>query len=160
MSATHDAAGPDRLGHLPSYLMTQAARHVHRVVFDRLDSADARGHHYRILAALEEYGPSSQVDLARRCGLDRSDVAATVDALVDRRFVERAPDPADRRRNIITLPRRGRRRLFDLDRMLTEAQDEAFAPLDADERALLTSMLTRLVEYHTRPTSIPAQQQS
>ncbi|EHK85119.1 MarR family winged helix-turn-helix transcriptional regulator [Rhodococcus pyridinivorans] len=107
MSATHDAAGPDRLGHLPSYLMTLAARHVHRVVFDRLDSADARGHHYRILAALEVHGPSSQIDLARRCGLDRSDVAAAVDALVDRRFVERAPDPTDRRRNIITSPSAG-----------------------------------------------------
>ncbi|MEU5841628.1 MarR family transcriptional regulator [Rhodococcus sp. NPDC047139] len=158
MSATHDAAGPDRLGHLPSYLMTQAARHVHRVVFDRLDSTDARGHHYRILAALAEYGPSSQVDLARRCGLDRSDVAATVDALVDRRYVERTPDPADRRRNIITLPSRGRRRLFDLEQVLTEAQDEAFAPLDADERDLLCSMLTKLVEHHTRPASVPAKQ--
>ncbi|MXQ75620.1 MarR family transcriptional regulator [Rhodococcus rhodochrous] len=158
MSATHDAAGPDRLGHLPSYLMTQAARHVHRVVFDRLDSADARGHHYRILAALEEYGPSSQIDLARRCGLDRSDVAAAVDALVDRRFVVRAADPTDRRRNIITLPQRGRRRLFDLDRMLTAAQDEAFAPLGAAERAQLTAMLTRIVEYHTRPAPISAQQ--
>lgn len=158
MSATDDAAGPDRLGHLPSYLMTQAARHVHRVVFERLDAADARGHHYRVLAALEEYGPSSQVDLARRCGLDRSDVAATVNALADRRFAERAPDPEDRRRNVVSLTRRGRNRLFDLDRRLTEAQDEAFAPLDHDERALLTSMLVRLVEHHTRRAPAPARQ--
>ncbi|UYP18695.1 MarR family transcriptional regulator [Rhodococcus sp. Z13] len=156
MSATDDAAGPERLGHLPSFLMTQAARHVHRVVFDRLDAADARGHHYRVLAALEEYGPSSQIDLARRCSLDRSDVAGTVDALADRRFVERAPDPTDRRRNVVSLTRRGRNRLFDLDRRLTEAQEEAFAPLDDAEREQLVSMLTRLVQYHTHPAQIAA----
>ncbi|MGW0019811.1 MarR family winged helix-turn-helix transcriptional regulator [Rhodococcus sp. NPDC003382] len=141
---------PTRLDHLPSFLLMQSARHVHRMVFDRLDAADARGHHYRILAALGEGGPSSQIELGRRCGLDRSDVAAAVDALSDRRFVERAPDPKDRRRNIISLTRRGRHRLSELDDVLTAVQDEAFAPLDADERAQLTAMLTKIIGHHTR----------
>jgi DNA-binding MarR family transcriptional regulator len=150
MPATDAPTGPARLEHLPSFLLSQAARHVHRVVFDRLDAADARGHHYRVLAALDEYGPSSQIDLGRRCGLDRSDVVAVVDALVDRHFVERVPDPSDRRRNIISITRRGRNRLFDLERTLAVVQDEAFAPLDADERAQLTAMLRKLAEHHTR----------
>lgn len=141
---------PTRLDHLPSFLLTQSARHVHRMVFDRLDAADARGHHYRMLAALDEFGPSSQVELGRRCGLDRSDVAAAVDALADRRFVERTPDPADRRRNIISLTRRGRNRLTVLDDVLTTVQNDAFAALDADEREQLTAMLTKVVDHHTR----------
>ncbi|MDV2478250.1 MarR family winged helix-turn-helix transcriptional regulator [Rhodococcus zopfii] len=141
---------PTRLDHLPSFLLSQAARHVHRVVFDRLDAADARGHHYRMLAALGEFGPASQVELGRRCGLDRSDVAAVVDALSDRRFVERTPDPKDRRRNIISLTRKGRHRLAELDDVLTAVQDEAFAPLDAAERAQLTVMLTKIIDHHIR----------
>ncbi|HET8994589.1 MAG TPA: MarR family winged helix-turn-helix transcriptional regulator [Rhodococcus sp. (in: high G+C Gram-positive bacteria)] len=142
--------GPARLEHLPSFLLSQAALHIHRVVFDRLDAADARGHHYRVLAALDEYGPSSQIDLGRRCALDRSDVVSVLDTLVDRHFVERAPDPNDRRRNIISLTRRGRNRLFDLELTVTAVQDVAFAPLDADERAQFAAMLTKLVGHHSR----------
>lgn len=149
MPATDASTGPARLELLPSFLLSQAARHVHRVVFDRLDASDARGHHYRVLAALDEYGPSSQVELGRRCGLDRSDVVSVLDALVDRHFVERAPDPSDGRRNIISLTRRGRNRLFDLELTLTAVQDVAFAPLDADERTQLAAMLTKLVEHHS-----------
>ncbi|MEE2032108.1 MarR family transcriptional regulator, partial [Rhodococcus sp. CC-R104] len=77
------------------------------------------------------------------------DVAATIDTLADRRFVERTPDPRDRRRNIVHITRRGRQRLTDLDGVLTAVQDEAFAPLDADEREQLAALLGKLVDYHT-----------
>lgn len=149
MSATDVAPGPVRLEHLPSFLLTRAARHVHRIVFDRFDEADSHGYHYRVLAALDEYGPTSQVELARRCVLDRSDIVVAVDALAERRFVERATDPRDRRRNIITLTRRGRARLIELDGLITAAQDEAFAALDAEELTQLSAMLTRIVDHHT-----------
>ncbi|MEE2032369.1 MarR family transcriptional regulator, partial [Rhodococcus sp. CC-R104] len=72
MPASDSSVVPTRLAHLSSFLLSQASRHVHRVVFGRLDETGARGHHYRVLAALEEYGPASQVELGRRCGLDRS----------------------------------------------------------------------------------------
>ena len=141
---------PTRLDHLPSFVLTQSVMRVHRMVFDRLDAAGARGHHYRMLSALEEFGPSSQVELGRRCGLDRSDVVACIDALADRMYVRRAPDPRDRRRNIVSLTRKGRDRLTELERVLTGVQDEAFAPLDAAEREQLVTMLTKIIAHHTR----------
>jgi len=153
MSDPDTFPAPTRLDHLPSFLLTQSARRVHRMVFDRLDAADARGHHYRMLAALDEFGPSSQVDLGRRCVLDRSDVAACIDELSNRNFVERTPDPQDRRRNIVSLTRRGRTRLSQLENVLTAVQDEAFAPLDAHEREQLTAMLTKIIDHHSRLAS-------
>ncbi len=77
-------------------------------------------------------------------------MVSVLDTLVDRHFVERAPDPNDRRRNIISLTRRGRNRLFDLELTVTAVQDVAFAPLDADERAQFAAMLTKLVGHHSR----------
>ncbi|WP_435792456.1 hypothetical protein [Amycolatopsis tolypomycina] len=38
----------------------------------RLAVAGARGYHYRILATLHEFGPSSQAGLGRRGRVDRS----------------------------------------------------------------------------------------
>ncbi len=61
----------------------------------RADRAGARRYHYALLAAAEEYGPSSQADLGRRTGIDRSDMVATVNDLAERRLLERAPDPQD-----------------------------------------------------------------
>ncbi|MFD3809878.1 MarR family winged helix-turn-helix transcriptional regulator [Rhodococcus sp. NPDC058639] len=144
---------PTRLDHLPSFLLTQSAMRVHRVVFDRLDAAGARGHHYRMLSALDEFGPSSQVELGRRCGLDRSDVVACIDALADRMYVRRASDPKDRRRNIVSLTRKGRDRLAELERVLTAVQDEAFAPLDGHEREQLVAMLTKIIDHHVHLAS-------
>jgi DNA-binding MarR family transcriptional regulator len=52
---------------------------------------------------LEELGPASQAALGRRSGIHLSDMVAAINELADRGLVERAPDPADRRRNIISL---------------------------------------------------------
>src|SRR5215813_15496783 len=64
-----------------------------------------RGYHYRLLAALEEWGPASQADLGRSTGIDRSDVAAALSELADRGLIERAVDLDDRRRNIVSITR-------------------------------------------------------
>ena len=37
-----------------------------------------RGYHYRLLAALDEWGPASQASLGRGTGIDRSDVTAAL----------------------------------------------------------------------------------
>ncbi len=75
---------------------------------------------------------------------------ATVNELADRRFVDRSPDPTDRRRNIISVTRRGRQHLRTLDDVLVAAQDEAFASLDPAERDQLTVLLTKVLAHHTR----------
>ena len=95
---------PQRLRTLPSRLINGAALTVNRIVDQALAQAGVRRYHYALLATLEEYGPASQAALGRRTGIDRSDVVATVNDLAERQLVKRAPDPEDRRRNIITSP--------------------------------------------------------
>jgi DNA-binding MarR family transcriptional regulator len=113
---------------------------------------DARGHHYRLLATLDEFGPASQAALGRRSGIHFSDVVAAINELVDRELVDRAPDPTDRRRNIITITPAGRRHLRRLDKQLAKVQDELLAPLSTDERDQLTSLLARVLDHHRRGT--------
>jgi DNA-binding MarR family transcriptional regulator len=63
--------------------------------------------------------------------------------------VERAPDPADHRRNVITLTPAGTAHLKRLDGLLTDVQDELLAPLSSGERDQLTRMLSRVLGHHS-----------
>jgi MarR family transcriptional regulator, lower aerobic nicotinate degradation pathway regulator len=145
---TADDATPARLRDKPSWLMTQTAMHAHRLVSEGLAAADARGYHYRLLAALEEFGPASQAALGRRTGIDRSYVVEAVNELADRGLVERARDPEDRRRNIITITPAGVRQLRRLDEVVAGIQDELLASLSADERDELARLLRKVLENH------------
>jgi MarR family transcriptional regulator, lower aerobic nicotinate degradation pathway regulator len=145
---TADDATPARLSDKPIWLMTQTAMHAHRLVSEGLAAADARGYHYRLLAALEEFGPASQAALGRRTGIDRSYVVEAVNELADRGLVERARDPEDRRRNIITITPAGVRQLRRLDEVVAGIQDELLASLSADERDELARLLRKVLEHH------------
>ncbi|MFF4621804.1 MarR family winged helix-turn-helix transcriptional regulator [Nonomuraea jabiensis] len=145
---TPEGPPPQRLRTLPSRLANQAAQTANRIVDQALGQAGVRRYHYSLLAALEEYGPASQAALGRRTGIDRSDMVAIVNDLAERQLVERAPDPDDRRRNIITITAAGRSQLTHLDRVLAAAQDEFLAPLPAADRRNLIDLLTRLAAHH------------
>ncbi|MFI5916849.1 MarR family winged helix-turn-helix transcriptional regulator [Dactylosporangium sp. NPDC051541] len=134
---------------LPSWLITQTAGHAHRLVGDGFAAAGARGYHYRLLATLDEAGPASQADLGRGSGIHLSDMVAAINELAEQGLVERAPDPADRRRNIITLTPAGSAQLRRLERQLAATQEALLAPLSPAEREQLAGLLSRLVEYHS-----------
>jgi DNA-binding MarR family transcriptional regulator len=144
-----DSAAPARLTDKPTWLISQVSTHAHRLLTERLAAVGARGYHYRLLAALEEFGPASQASLGRRTSMDRSDVVAAINDLARLGQVERAPDPADHRRNVITLTPAGTAHLKRLDGLLTDVQDELLAPLSSGERDQLTRMLSRVLGHHS-----------
>jgi DNA-binding MarR family transcriptional regulator len=154
MEPVDSRSAPARLRAQPSWLINQVALPANRLVSEGLARAGLRRHHYSLLAALDEVGPASQAELSRRTTIDRSDMVATVNGLAAEGYVERSPDPADRRRNVITLTPAGRRQLRRLDALLADVQDELLAPLSPTDRAQLVALLTRLADHHatTRPS--------
>ena len=141
---------PAHLTAKPSWLLTQVAVHAHRLASEGFGKVGARGYHYRILAALAEFGPASQADLGRRCNMDRSDVVAAINELSEQHCVERTPDPDDRRRNRVTLTPAGLQQLKRMDQALDRVQDDLLGPLSPAERQTLTRLLTRLLTHHQR----------
>ena len=129
--------------HLPSWLLTQTAAHAGRVVTERFAEIGARGYHYRLLEPLLD-GPASQADLGRRTGIHFSDVVAALNELTEAGYVERRPDPADRRRNVVTITAAGRRRVTELAARAAAIQEELLAPLTPAERTELVRLLTLL----------------
>ncbi|MEU9017321.1 MarR family winged helix-turn-helix transcriptional regulator [Actinomadura sp. NPDC048394] len=105
-----------------------------------------RSYHYRLLAALEEWGPASQADLGRKTGIDRSDVTAALTRLESIDLVERSADPAHKRRNIVTITPAGVERLLELDKVIDGIQEEFLAPLTPAQRRQFITLLTRLTD--------------
>lgn len=93
--------------------------------------ADLRLGHLALLAALADFGPSSQRALAHRLGHDPSDIVELLDDLERRGDARREPDPEDRRRRRVLITPRGRRTL-----------DRVIAHIEAEENVVL-SRLTR-----------------
>jgi MarR family transcriptional regulator, lower aerobic nicotinate degradation pathway regulator len=135
-----------RLDSLPTWLLSRASGRAHRLLADAFADAGARGYHYRALAALGDFGPTSQTALGRRAQLDDSDVVAALAELEADALVERAHDPDDGRRKIVTITPAGKRQLKKLDRIVASVQEELLAPLSASERAELIRLLGRVAE--------------
>jgi DNA-binding MarR family transcriptional regulator len=147
MTAVGDAR-PARLMEKPSWLISEVSLLAHRLLTEKLATVGSRGYHYRLLAALQEFGPASQAMLGRRTAMDRSDVVAAVNELADRGLADRSPDPADGRRNVITITPAGTAHLRRLEKLLAEIQDELLAPLSPADRRQLIHLLTRILEHH------------
>jgi DNA-binding MarR family transcriptional regulator len=146
-------ADPDQVWPPPARLRRLASWQTSKVstigarLFARRMPLGARAD-FAVLAALEEYGPLSQADLGRRLGLDRNDVNGILNRLEDHGQAARQADPADRRRNVVTLTEAGRRYLTELQEYTDAVQDELLTSLDAAEREQLQSLLTKLLDGH------------
>ena len=134
---------PTRLRRLPSWLLGQLNVAARRAVGAVFAAHDLHRSQYALLAALEQFGPQSQAALSQRSGLDRSDVVRWVDELAGRRLVARAPDPADRRRNVVSINAAGRRLLDRLDLEIGAAQERLLAALSRSERRQLVQLLAK-----------------
>ena len=137
-------SGLQRVAGRPTWLLSRAQIRAHDLLADAFAAEGVRGYHFRLLAALDQYGPASQADLGRHTGIDRSDVVATVNELVDRGFAVRKADPVDRRRNIVSITKRGATALNRLDAVLDGVQAALLAPLTPNERATLVRLLAKL----------------
>ncbi|MET8985156.1 MarR family transcriptional regulator [Nonomuraea wenchangensis] len=141
---------PAALRALPSRTLSLVAMQADRMVSEGLARLDARKWHYAALVALREGGPVSQAELSRRTGIYRSDLVAVINELAGRGHVERSPDPADRRRNVIRLTARGEEHLARLQEVVASLQDELLAPLTPAEREQFSDLLTRVHQHHAR----------
>jgi DNA-binding MarR family transcriptional regulator len=141
-------SAPSRIRDRPTWLISRNYARSHALLNDTFATSGTglRSYHYRLLAALEEWGPVSQADLARSTSVDRSDVVAVLNELEQRGLIERAVDPSNRRRNIVSITRAGSTQLQLLDRVIDEVQERVLAPLSENERRQLTRLLRKLAD--------------
>jgi DNA-binding MarR family transcriptional regulator len=145
---SRDVSAPSRIRDLPTWLISRTYGRSHGLLNDGFAAGGAglRSYHYRLLAALEEWGPVGQADLGRGTSVDRSDVVTVLGELEQLGLVERTVNPSNRRRNIVSITPAGSRRLRALDQVVHEVQQRVLAPLSQNERRQLTKLLRKLAD--------------
>ncbi|MDQ1308011.1 MAG: hypothetical protein QG671_3845 [Actinomycetota bacterium] len=108
-----------------------------------MEAFELRPVHYDYLASLGEHGAASQRELADLLEVDAARVVSLTDALEQRGLVTRTVDPADRRRNLLTLTADGRRLLAKATKAATRVEHDLLAGLTAAEQDSLRGLLQR-----------------
>jgi DNA-binding MarR family transcriptional regulator len=127
-----------------TYLLSRVGKAARGRVAERLADRGLRLWHVAILAALDDFGPHSQRQLASRLSIDPSDVTKALDDLTATGHVTRTREPSDRRRITVDLTPSGRTLLKELHAEAEAVQEDLLAPLDPRERAHLSAALRKI----------------
>ena len=127
-----------------AFLLTQLGTHVAQEFATRVAELDLTPPQAGLLRAIALGPGRSQQALARYLGTPATRLVALVDGLEQRGLVERRRNPDDRRLYAVYLTDAGRRFMGELSRVAREHDDALLGGLDADERAQLHALLTRV----------------
>lgn len=90
-------------------LLISVARQWQRSIADSLARKGFSDTNWMVLVRLDEEGEDlTQIELARRLGIDRSNLVRILDQLTKDGLIERRPDPQDRRAHRLFLTRHGK----------------------------------------------------
>ena len=127
-------------------LVMALARRVRRSYADALAQWHVTPSQSRALRVLSAQAggtrPSALADVLRIAPRSATEVA---DALVERGWVQRAPDPSDRRATTLTLTATGLELVARIDEVRREASERVLDVLPAEQRRTLHEILTVVV---------------
>jgi MarR family transcriptional regulator for hemolysin len=97
-----------------------------------------------LLAYVEENGALTQTRLAERLGLGRAATGSVIDALETRGFVQRQPDPDDRRVWLVDVTASGKEMVEQISERDIVLRKELRNGLSREDRQMLAEVLVRL----------------
>ena len=135
----------------PSYVLDEQIGFILRQVWQRHAAIFAAGiganltpTQWAALAKLAETGPCSQNQLGRLTAMDVATIKGVIDRLTARGLTETSADPQDGRRLKVSLTRNGRELAEKAASNALAITRETLAPLEANEREMLTALLNKL----------------
>ena len=99
---------------------------------------------YVVLSALDRSSMRTQAALAAAIGADKTRIIRTLDDLQDDGYIERKPDPDDRRVRLLAITDAGRRVKDAVQGEIQSGEERWLGELSADERRTFLRVLERL----------------
>ena len=99
---------------------------------------------YVVLSALDRSSMRTQAALATAIGADKTRIIRTLDDLQDDGYIERKPDPDDRRVRLLAITDAGRRVKDAVQGEIQVGEERWLGELSADERRTFLRVLERL----------------
>ncbi|WP_344751423.1 MarR family winged helix-turn-helix transcriptional regulator [Gryllotalpicola koreensis] len=135
---------PTLLG-LPSYLAGHVSRIGNTQLVAILAERGLRLPHFAVLCGLHDLGPTAQVELADRLGLNPSHLVGYLDRLEEAGLVARSRDSDDRRRQMAELTTTGTKTAVELITHAITSERAQLSALTDAELNTLTALLARVV---------------
>ena len=127
-----------------AFLLAQVGHHAAERFSERIAALDLTPPHAGILRAIAAAPGRSQQALSTQLGLLPSRVVAFVDDLEDRGYLERRPNPDDRRQYALYLTPAGKELMAKLSRLARQHDRVTTSGLSESERAQLRELLAAL----------------
>jgi DNA-binding MarR family transcriptional regulator len=99
---------------------------------------------YVVLLALDRSSMRTQAALAAAIGADKTRIIRTLDDLQDDGYIERRPDPDDRRVRLLAITQAGRRVKDTVQSEIQRGEERWLGELSAGERRIFLRTLERL----------------
>ena len=116
--------------------------------------AGPRGHQTLVAVMYTTIG--SQAALAEQIGVDPSTMVHILDELEKAGFIERCPDPTDRRNRRVVPTEKGRELGASIESRLRRAEDRLLRGFTQAEQSVFRELLARLAERATDVDRVPA----
>lgn len=104
---------------------------------------------YAVLCALDDAPVRTQAALAESIGADKTRIIRTLDELQDRGFIERRPDPEDRRVRLLAITAAGRRVKDAAQAEIQRGEERRLEVLSAEDRRAFLRVLDLLSRPET-----------
>ncbi len=105
---------------------------------------------YVVLNALDRSPVRTQTALAEAIGADKTRIIGTLDELQQSGYIERRPDPDDRRVRLLEITPAGRAVKNAVQSDIQRGEERWLAELTAEERRLFLRVLERLTRAETK----------
>lgn len=133
------------LDHQVQHLLRRAHQRASSIFLTVLADAQLTPTQFFAMARLHETGKLSQNRLGRKAAMDPATIQGVIRRLQERGFIERLPDPNDRRRMVLSLSPLGQQTVSALLSDAKRIGGEILAPLGPEERETFVSLLKKLV---------------
>ncbi|MCV7281540.1 MarR family transcriptional regulator [Mycolicibacterium flavescens] len=106
---------------------------------------------YSVLTALDESPVRTQAALAEAIGADKTRIIATLDELQAAGFIERHPDPADRRARLLAITDAGRELKDTAQAEIQRSEERWLSVLDPADRDVFFRALHEMTRVKDTP---------
>lgn len=102
---------------------------------------------YSVLLALDQSSVRTQAALAEAIGADKTRIIPTLDELQDKGYIERTPDPDDRRVRLLAITESGRTVKDAVQDEIQRGEERWLGTLSAGDRRVFLRVLRQLTRY-------------
>lgn len=128
-----------------THRLRRAQQRSNAIFADSIGDAQMTTTQWAVLVTLANENAMSQNQLGRATHMDPATTQGVIMRLLDRKLVERRPDPQDRRRTSVTLSRAGADLVAQLTENARRANDRTLEPLTPSEREVFMALLLKMM---------------